>query len=215
MSKRKLHLRRRLEEAQAWRCAYCWGSMVEGGEAPNAVTIEHVTVERYGGAHAEDNLVAACRGCNGGRSGFHGAERFARLRRRLLRIGIWPACSQPSRRISKWLARLARDWPDPQYGLQEFSRDRVLRHSERHHPQCPAEARKEIVKRVVGRVWRRAPLGAAVGIVVTYYIRREHTDYLALLRIPGLTSEEARLIVAPQVAEVIAQWRSDTVALPD
>ena len=50
---------RRLAEAQNWRCAYCHCHLDFG-----SVTIEHVHPLSLGGAHAWENMVAACEPCN-------------------------------------------------------------------------------------------------------------------------------------------------------
>lgn len=58
-------LRARLAEAQNWRCCYC-GIRMDGNEnEPNAPTLEHVNPIYYGGSGSVENLVVACRDCNG------------------------------------------------------------------------------------------------------------------------------------------------------
>jgi len=42
--------------------------------------------------------------------------------------------------------------------------------------------------------------------VAQAYVRHTLTDYDRLLRIPGLTREEALLIVKPEVVAIIASW---------
>lgn len=64
-------LRIRLSEAQNHRCAYCHKSMdvsdKENYNNDDVATIEHVIRKVDGGLDFEDNLVAACKKCNGGR----------------------------------------------------------------------------------------------------------------------------------------------------
>ncbi len=55
----KRAMRFRLCEAQNWRCAYC-GCALE----PETATIEHAMPLSWGGAHAWENLIAACEPCN-------------------------------------------------------------------------------------------------------------------------------------------------------
>lgn len=60
-------LRRKLAEAQNWRCCYCGCRMTdEGGHGngPRQATFEHVVPRALGGADREWNLVIACRLCN-------------------------------------------------------------------------------------------------------------------------------------------------------
>jgi hypothetical protein len=85
----------------------------------------------------------------------------------------------------------------------------VLRHLSKQHPGCPADIATEIAQRVVDREWRtKLTVGQAVGIVITTYIRHRLTDYERLLKVPGLTRDEARLIVAPELRSTLSAWRT-------
>jgi len=50
------------------------------------------------------------------------------------------------------------------------------------------------------------PAGAAVGITLQNYARHHLTNNDGLYRIPGLTHEEARLIVRDEVEAILARW---------
>ncbi len=67
----------------------------------------------------------------------------------------------------------------------------------------------DIVERVCERTWS-APieLGRAIDKVAASLARHRMTDYDQLYVVKGLTREEARLIVAPEVEAIIASWRS-------
>ena len=82
-----------LAEAQNWRCAYCTGRMSTDGDRADGATIEHVLPTALGGATRQENLVAACRACNGARGPFPSAAAFGQLRFAWRRVGAWPACA--------------------------------------------------------------------------------------------------------------------------
>jgi len=65
---RKIRVRKRLAEAQGWRCCYCGVRMIDGGQSPSSATLEHVVPRCQGGTDAEDNLVVACCTCNTARA---------------------------------------------------------------------------------------------------------------------------------------------------
>ncbi len=74
---------------------------------------------------------------------------------------------------------------------------------------CPDDIAAEIVGRVVERTWSPpVELGRAVGLVATNLVRHRLTDYERMLDVNGLTREEARLAVAPEVEAIIAGWRN-------
>ena len=88
-----------------------------------------------------------------------------------------------------------------------FSEAEVREHLARRHPACPAEAVERYVQRIGQRLWDPPlTLGQAVGMVATNDVRHRLTDYDQRLRVPGLTREEARLIVAGEVRRTIALW---------
>ena len=62
-------------------------------------------------------------------------------------------------------------------------------------------------------------IGQALGLVALAHVHHAFTDYDRLLRIPGMTRDEALLIVRPEVAAIIAGWATprggrDVVADP-
>ena len=66
----RIAMRRRLAEAQNWRCCYC-GCVTtdEAGRdsSPRQATLEHIVPRALGGPDHESNLVIACAACNGRR----------------------------------------------------------------------------------------------------------------------------------------------------
>ncbi len=52
-------MRRRVGEAQNWRCAYCYCDI-----SPETATLDHVVPIAKGGADDWENIVAACEPCN-------------------------------------------------------------------------------------------------------------------------------------------------------
>lgn len=50
-------------ERDGWICAYC-GKALDGDDA----TVDHVIAKANGGTDDPDNLIAACRRCNGTKS---------------------------------------------------------------------------------------------------------------------------------------------------
>jgi len=74
--------RKRLAEAQNWRCCYCGcelGAKPKPFQSyrPNAMTLEHVVSKVDGGIKAWENLVVACHRCNNFRgTNFIGAYEF-------------------------------------------------------------------------------------------------------------------------------------------
>jgi hypothetical protein len=54
-----------LAEAQNWRCCWCGIRMEGNGIDWDAPTFEHVVPRSKGGLDELDNLVIACRQCNG------------------------------------------------------------------------------------------------------------------------------------------------------
>lgn len=58
----------RLAEAQNWRCAYCAVVMqADDKQAHDAITRDHVEPKCMGGKASLDNIVVACKRCNGDR----------------------------------------------------------------------------------------------------------------------------------------------------
>lgn len=91
---------------------------------------------------------------------------------------------------------------------QQHSLDKAITHLREHHPGCPDDIMLELANRIASRTWRtRVTLGHAAGIVTSTYVRHRLTDYDRLFRIKGLTREEARLIVAPEVKAILDAWR--------
>jgi hypothetical protein len=74
--------------------------MAQTGEGPDLATVEHLWGRRRNG---KAYCVAACRACNQARGDMHCIWRFGELRRRLVDLGVWPACENPSRAVTTLL----------------------------------------------------------------------------------------------------------------
>lgn len=62
----------------------------------------------------------------------------------------------------------------------------------------------QLVGALAGREWAQpVTIGQAFGLVAQAHVRHAFTDYDRLLRIPGVTRDEALLIVRPEVAAII------------
>ncbi|MGX8007810.1 DUF2293 domain-containing protein [Mesorhizobium sp. ORM8.1] len=88
-----------------------------------------------------------------------------------------------------------------------------MQHMRIHHPGCPKKSCLTIAARVSAKNWRGRKLGAAVGIELQKYIRHSLTDYDELLRSKMMTRNEARSYIAPQVQEVLREWRKPGLKL--
>lgn len=75
-----------------------------------------------------------------------------------------------------------------------------------NHPNCPPAIQSTIATEVCRREWQDVTIGQAFGIVIDGHVRHQMTDYDSLYKIPGLTREEARIIVQPEVLAIIASW---------
>ena len=65
------------------------------------------------------------------------------------------------------------------------------------------------MRRVCERAWSPpVEVGRAVDIVASSLVRHRMTNYEQLFDVQGLTREEARLIVGPEVDAIIASWKS-------
>lgn len=79
----------------------------------------------------------------------------------------------------------------------------------RHFPNCPSDYAAQFLEKVMKRAWtKKTSLTKAVAIVAHNHIRHELTDYESLLQISGMTREDARLIVKPEVDDWFAHWNS-------
>jgi hypothetical protein len=78
------------------------------------------------------------------------------------------------------------------------------------YPRCPPEMRNELLARAK-RKGHYGRLSVVAGILTDNHVRHELTAYEWLLNIngrrKGLTREEARLVVAADVREVVDGWR--------
>lgn len=91
---------------------------------------------------------------------------------------------------------------------KSHSLDAVWRRLRARYGDCPELLAEEIVRRVCERTW--APpieLGPAIDKVAASLVRHRLTEYERLYEVKGLTREEARLIVAPEVEAIIASWK--------
>jgi hypothetical protein len=92
----------------------------------------------------------------------------------------------------------------------------VRAHLARHHPSCPPAIIDEIARRIDGRLWSPpVSIGEAVGIAADGYVRHKLTDYERLLKVHSLTREEARLIVNPEVNDIIRSWNAKSAKQSD
>lgn len=98
-------LRRRLAEAQNWRCAYCGVGMSEDPKGLDKATLDHVVTLHHGGSNAPANLVVACFLCNEYRQ-LVDAEVFHELRCRTARSGSWPVGGRPKKQVRQKLRKL-------------------------------------------------------------------------------------------------------------
>lgn len=88
-----------------------------------------------------------------------------------------------------------------------FSRSAVEGHIRARHALAPAEVVELLVERIASRDWREAiTIGRAFAFAAQAHVRHQMTDYDRLLRVPGITREEAQLIVSSEVQAVIASW---------
>ncbi len=88
---RKPEARRRLAEAQNWRCCYCGVDLSPDQPGPTRATCEHLIPESHGGYDTASNLVVACEACNRVRADGSDAFLFAQCREKLMLTGQWPA----------------------------------------------------------------------------------------------------------------------------
>ncbi len=89
-----------------------------------------------------------------------------------------------------------------------YSVEAVECHVRRHHPSCPADVLTALTGEIISRRWESATLGTAFGIVATNYARHKLTDYERLMRDCKLERDEARMIVAQEVRDIIAAWKA-------
>lgn len=91
-----------------------------------------------------------------------------------------------------------------------FSRSAVDEHIRGAHPGIPAELAAILAERISSREWR-VPLtmGRAFALAAQAYVRHELTDYDRILRVPGLTREEALLIVKAEVQAIMGTWAGE------
>ena len=78
-----------------------------------------------------------------------------------------------------------------------------------HFPYCPEERRQMIADRVMTHGWTcSTSIVTAVSIVVHTHIRHTLTDYETWLDRHGITRQEARLMVKPEVDDWFSYWHS-------
>ena len=87
----------------------------------------------------------------------------------------------------------------------KFKVAEIKAHMPVHHPNCPEWIRHELYRRIRERRWAER-LGRAVGITMEKYVRHELTQYELLFGLKGMTKEEARRLVRPEVSGIIASW---------
>lgn len=91
-------------------------------------------------------------------------------------------------------------------GSGRFKRAAVKSHLALHHPRCPEHVEKHMLWALRRKKWNNVTLGQAVGIILQTYARHHLTNYDSLYKIPGITQEEARIIVRNEVADIIRSW---------
>lgn len=91
--------------------------------------------------------------------------------------------------------------------FKNFTRASVEGHLKARHGLCPQELLAHFVELLATREWGEpVTIGQAFGLVSHAYVRHAMTDYDHLLRVPGMTREEALLIVRPEVVAIVASW---------
>lgn len=84
----------------------------------------------------------------------------------------------------------------------------VRRHIQLNHPSCPEELKAIFEHKIIERSWRVGDTnGRAFGIIATNHVRHRMTSYEQLLRIAGVTRDEAHLIVSDEVEAIMAVWK--------
>ena len=88
-----------------------------------------------------------------------------------------------------------------------FSRAAAEGHLRARHARCPPELLERFIDALATREWAQpVTIGQAFGLVAQAHVRHAMTDYDRVLRLPGVTREEARLIIKAEVAAIIASW---------
>jgi hypothetical protein len=78
-----------------------------------------------------------------------------------------------------------------------------------HFPYCPKEHREQIKEKVLSRDWhKKTSLVKAISIAVHTHIRHHMTEYEWWLKQAGITRDEARVIVKPDVDDWFEYWSS-------
>lgn len=93
--------------------------------------------------------------------------------------------------------------------FKNFSRAAVEGHLRARHDRCPPELLAHFIETLANREWDQpVTIGQAFALVAQAHVRHAMTDYDRLLRLPGITREEARLIVKADVNAIIGAWAS-------
>lgn len=91
--------------------------------------------------------------------------------------------------------------------FKSFSRATIEGHLKASHGRCPPELTAHFSDLLAAREWTfPVTIGEAFGLVSHAHVRHAMTDYDRLLRIPGLTREEALLITRPEVLAIVSSW---------
>lgn len=91
--------------------------------------------------------------------------------------------------------------------FKSFPRASVEGHLKARHSLCPPELLEHFVELLATREWGEpVTIGQAFGLVSHAHVRHAMTDYERLLRIPGMTRDEALMIVRPEVVAIVASW---------
>jgi hypothetical protein len=102
--------------------------------------------------------------------------------------------------------------------FKSFPRASIEGHLKARHSLCPPDLLAHFVELLATREWGEpVTIGQAFGLVAHAHVRHAMTDYDRLLRIPGMTREEALLIVRPEVVAIVAGWATPlerTIAQP-
>jgi hypothetical protein len=88
-----------------------------------------------------------------------------------------------------------------------MSPELILFHLKKQAPLCPGLYREAVVQRLAGRFVPKGLEHQAVADMLESVIRHQLTDYDQLRTRYGLSSKEAKIAVAPEIADYLAEWQ--------
>jgi len=92
-------------------------------------------------------------------------------------------------------------------GACQWTEAQILDAIARTFPSCPHKHARRILKTVSVRRWNDIKLSAVVEQVAGNYARHELTDYDALIDRHGLDPDEARVVVADEIGDILRDWK--------